>query len=596
MPLDSNKSRVDYNAADTRQRFPTLADALQQVEAWTDLSERKRACMCSALKVLERLARMPAALVAMDPAVIGPLLQGTSGAACGISPSSLGAYRALIRTAMRRMGLIDTRAPRDLIDPAWARLRCALPEENYCLRLHDFIGVCDGNGIAPDAVDEAALLAYTRTLRDRRLTRSPGGARAKVVQAWNRAVETVPGWPQKRLVNPVTRQRRMIAQRDWPAAFAADVQRFVDAASVPRQDGPFSREAAGPVLSPATIRGRLAGIRAAVTAHVALGHPLETLVSLDELVEPDPMAAILRYWHVEYGEQVTGTLKQIGDTLRCIARYRFPADGEVVAEARRLARMATPPKTRSLAPRTEDRLMQFVVDPRRVDALLQLPKVLFEDAAALKQAGQPQRAAWMAAAATAIAIELRCPLRIHTLTHLRIGEDLVRVEGDRARWSEFVVGADITKTATPYRWPIAASLSVLIDRYITEYRPLGPHADTPWLFPARDKPNVPRAENAFSATISDIIFRYVGVDMNVHLFRAFAGMLLLEQNPDALDDLRRLLGHATLDTALRYYAFRQRLHAAARIDAALDRRTIESAGSGRHVLDAWRPTRRGRTS
>ena len=40
----------------------------------------------------------------------------------------------------------------------------------------------------------------------------------------------------------------------------------------------------------------------------------------------------------------------------------------------------------------------------------------------------------------------------------------------------------------------------------------------------------------------------------------------------------------------------QKLQAAARIDAVLDRRTAESEGNGRHALETWRPKVKGRRS
>lgn len=591
MPPDGNSGLQSVGAA----TFPSLAQVLDQLETWEDLTPRQHACMRSALKFLERVMGLPAMLIPLDPAVIGPKLENASAAAYGLGASSLPTYRVQIRSALRRLGLIDLPVrQREPLSPAWSVLRDGLPDHHLSLRLQDFMQVCDANGIAPGQVNEAAVLLYAQTLRDRRLTRSPNVARAKVVQAWNKVVTTVPGWPQIHLINPITRQRKTIPPCNWSRPFAADVELFGRQASVPRDGGYFSEETAGPVLRPATIKSRLAGIREAVTHYVALGHRLEDLVSLNQLLQPSVMLQIMeRAWQT-HGERQTGGLKQLGDSLRCVARFRHPEESDVVKEARRLAKLASPPKQKGLSRRTEDRLMQFLDHPDRRAALFQLPVVLMEDAQEQKDDGLGTRAAWTAAVATAIAIaiELRCPLRLRALTQLRLGEELVRTGGDGARWTEFMIGEELSKTGEQLRWPVAPQLSRVIDRYVEGFRPLGPNAETRWLFPARDTALTPRAQGGLGHAISEAIYRYVGAEVNTHLFRSFAAMLILEDDPGALDDLRRLLGHAGLDTALRHYAFRQQRTAAARVDAVLERKATEAQETGRRVLEQWRPGRR----
>jgi len=595
MPPDGNKIIPEVSVPNDVPAlvYPTLAAVLAEVPTWADLPNRQRACMISALKLLERLSGLPPFLVVLDPAVIGPLLEGTSAAACGMKPSSLTTYKVQIRHAMRRFKLIDlpsrSRAP---LSQEWLVLRASLPDHHINSRLQDFMSVCDAHHILPGQVDEKAVLLYAQTLRTRRLTRFPAQTRAKLVQAWNTAVGTVAGWPQRRLVNPVTRKAKTIPPTQWSLPFKEDVKRFEREASQPQQGERFTRENAGPVLRQETIKSRVTGIRMAVTAYVALGNPLQDLVALDQLLVPQTMVQIMNHVCDGYGGALTGSVRQLGTTLRCVARYRHPEESDVVKTARVLAKQATPPKQKGLSRRTEDRLMQFIDAPLRRAALLSLPKRLLEDASDLKAAGKGRQAAWMAADAIAIAIELHCPLRLRALTNLRMGEELTRVGGDGARWTQFVIEGDINKTEVPLRWPVAPALSAMIDTYIAEYRPLGSHPETAWLFPARDAALVPRHQNGFSRAISEAIYRYVGAEVNVHLFRAFAGMLILEANPDALDDLRQLLGHSTLDTALRYYAFRQRLKAADRIDTLITHKIAEAAPAGRDALEKWQPRRK----
>ena len=100
---------------------------------------------------------------------------------------------------------------------------------------------------------------------------------------------------------------------------------------------------------------------------------------------------------------------------------------------------------------------------------------------------------------------------------------------------------------------MSKSVATLIDRYIREFRVHHRHADSVWLFPARDTADRPRARAGLASAISQAILRHVGIEMHVHLFRAYAAKVLLNECPGAVDDLRQLLGHKGLETTLAYY-------------------------------------------
>jgi len=53
--------------------------------------------------------------------------------------------------------------------------------------------------------------------------------------------------------------------------------------------------------------------------------------------------------------------------------------------------------------------------------------------------------------------------------------------------------------------------------------------------------------------MSDFIAREAGVEMTLHQFRHLAAKLFLDQHPDGYETVRRLLGHKSLETTMRYY-------------------------------------------
>ena len=67
--------------------------------------------------------------------------------------------------------------------------------------------------------------------------------------------------------------------------------------------------------------------------------------------------------------------------------------------------------------------------------------------------------------------------------------------------------------------------------------------------------------------------------MNPHLFRAFAGALILADNPHAIDDLRAVLGHMGFETAFRHYRALSARGAAERLNRLVEgrRATIRSS-------------------
>ena len=57
-------------------------------------------------------------------------------------------------------------------------------------------------GIAPEAVDEAALDACMAYRAATTALKADTAARRRIARAWNHCVDAVPGWPTRRLIEP----------------------------------------------------------------------------------------------------------------------------------------------------------------------------------------------------------------------------------------------------------------------------------------------------------------------------------------------------------------------------------------------------------
>jgi integrase len=214
-----------------------------------------------------------------------------------------------------------------------------------------------------------------------------------------------------------------------------------------------------------------------------------------------------------------------------------------------------------MTPKNTARL-RALEDPAVQAALLRLPQRLILLATRMRDgwtdaAGyhppQPCRAAWLASIAVAVEILTCCPLRIANLVGLRIGVHLQSAGGQRGRFTHLVIEPHETKNGARIEWPLERQTAELLALYVRDFRPLLAPPGTDWVFPSREHADRPRDKASFGTAITHAIHEHVGVPMHPHLFRGFAGGLILNDNPHALDDLRAVLGHRGFETALRHY-------------------------------------------
>jgi integrase len=559
----SNHTLVAAPEATTATGAHTAADAIRAVTTWTDLPERRRRDLRAALGVLERASGRPLDLIALEPEAVRDLLGRATAAALRISDGTLRTYRSGLLYILGRLGLIAQRSqPAEGLPPIWSDLLDRLPDRYWRMSLVGCARFCAARSVAPEEVDDAVLQAFAEHLRnsDIRITAWVRARRAGA--AWNRAVDTIPGWPPQRIGDVQTRQRRYsLPFNEYPATLQEEIARFAARLGSVTPDGRsslFTGDGPPVPLRPAAIGAHLAALRLALAALVHSGTVPERVTSLAFLVEHRRTALD---WHfMRAGKRPTHTTSAIASVLNIIAKYEIRLTGEALRVVLADLRRAHPPKQREMTGKNANRLRELE-DPAREAALLHLPARLMPIDAKLRDDGmhnagsatRTSREAWLASIAVAIEILLHCPLRLTNLTGLRIGVHLRFSEGRVRRPTHIVVEPDEVKNGTRIEWPLERAIADLIARYISVFRPLIARPGSDWLFPSRDHSDRPRDKTTFSTAITDTIHEHVGVPMNPHLFRAFAGALILAENPHAIDDLRAVLGHRGFETALIHY-------------------------------------------
>ena len=254
----------------------------------------------------------------------------------------------------------------------------------------------------------------------------------------------------------------------------------------------------------------------------------------------------LRYFLDRHDGAVPPSLGLMAGIVIAVARHWVRADRQVLDELRRLTARVSSLQL-GLTPENRRRLTQFD-DARNVIKLLALPDRLVAGAAAL---GDEQRAALMVQMALAISILLAAPLRLRNLAGLNPSRHLIRTGGvvDGRR---FVFRSSVRrlKNRQVLDYPLPDRTVELLDLYLARYRPLL-DADGAWLFPGRN--GRAKDPNLLSAQIQATIRRETGLVMHVHLFRHLAGKLSLRMDPGNYEQVRRLLGHRTIDTTTTFY-------------------------------------------
>lgn len=576
-----------------RSRFPTAAELRVEIEGWSHLSENMRNELRSAVNLYCRLVGKPKtpALVVMDPAVCLPAMERASAVALGIADKTLANNTSMLRRAFREAGLLaPVRVTQPVEDAAWAPLIAALPARFHPHRLRAFMGYCAAEGIAPAAVSSATLEAY---LRHREATHGGKNLRAdmqEVARQWNRMRPVCEAWPATEIkLGPAPNRVQALPFSAYPAKLQAEIE----AALRPGQAVDLLAEVASGRrprrkqdhyagnFSQATQDTRRKGLRLLFWGLVSTGSPPETLTGLRMLIDPAIAARSLQWHRARLAQDPTGLeptagLATMADTISWLmAMYRVTGKPREVL--RGVLAKCRPKPQREITDKVSAMLEALSVPEARA-RLLHMPAVLMEEAIRLRtgwttargehRPPAPLEAAWVAALAAAIEILLHLPLRIHDLAALRIGKDFFLEEASRGRWTSRVrVKTNKTNQVVETHFP-EESVD-LLRRYVEEFRPSGPHPGTEWLFPHRDRSDVPRTRQHFSEAIGAAVERLVGVRVTAHGFRSFVACLIIERDAMAQSDVMAVLGHASVVTALKHYQRINRIAAGQRLSQAL---------------------------
>jgi integrase len=532
-------------ASATRLVEASFADLITAVEGGAELSEQcRRHWTCSLRQVAKWLGRPLEVIPARWQAIrlsVGQLHQ----ARVGVTIKTLANHRSNVRAALRWYSK-EQGVPRygARLSPEWARIRDTL-DERLRERLYSLIRYCSARRIGPISVNDEVFAEYWDYRTKMTRLASNNTARRFMVRAWNAGAAAMAGLP----LHPLTEPPVTTAEHAWekfPLRLRQEIESYL--AGLAKVHRTLTGKRIQP-CSASTIKYRRAELVAMARMAVKLGVPIESLTGLGALLHPDVVEPVLAaYWRKNGDEPKTGTI-QLGWKLLRMAQTTGCLDGPPLERLDDMRAALEERRREGMTPKNLA-LIRQVLSGGLWSEVVSLPKALMRQARLAKEHA-PVKAAVMAQLAAAIAIETFAPVRLRNLIHIEIGKNLIKPGGlDTPSWLTFPDYDVKNKVSLNFRFD--AELTDLLDEYVHDFRPvLLRGSNGMWLFPGEN--GEPKNPLLFSKQITERIQKAIGLRITVHQFRHAAAAIYLKHHPGDYETVRRLLGHKSATTTIKFY-------------------------------------------
>lgn len=533
---------------DVARKAPeTLAEVIDFLSKDTRLADKRRRDLISACNSTARLANRPAYDVACDVAALRQLFAVLHPVHGRISKKRLANIRADLAAALELACVIPAADPNTDLLPAWRAFLDKATQRHHAYFLSRLVRYCGHRQFEPANVTDVVMREFRTWLDARVLTNDSAKIVKDTAVAFNAIVKRagldIP------LLTTAMAERYVTRRLDtYPSSLMVDIERYLKRL---REPDLFSGEGPRRPLRPTSLRNIKAHIRQVLDAAVTVGYPPEQFKGLADLIDIEVISAAIGHMVERRGGEFPSGLNNILATLMALGRYHVKADkitlDRIAAGQRQVGdRLGTNRPTMSI--KSQRRMDQFEA-AENIVRLANLPEKLLKRA---EQEARKNSGILDAMAAAAIAILLCCPMRIKNLANLHMKDDMSVVKEGRSAVILIHVSPDKTKGRQAIDAVIEPPYSTVIVRYITQCRKQIASKPSDWLFPAAS--GGPRTPDHFGGMIKERIFRETGLTMNAHLFRHFSAYVFLEANPGAYEDVRRVVGHAKMDTTTSFYA------------------------------------------
>ncbi len=552
---------------------PSIADMLKAIETATDLSASQRAhWSCSARQTCVYLNRPPEMVPARWPGIKNAVLD-LHPARVGANTKTLANHKANCRAALswfaQEKNLPKTGAP---LMPVWAALITKIADSNRRKRVSCLVRYCSAAMIAPENVNEETLDKYMRYRGETTRLAANAAARRVIARAWNTCSEEIKEWPRQHLIEPPVKARTMTAWESFPEKLREEIERYLAGFKKIR------RGASGKRIRPckeSTIETRRRELQAFARMAVRLGHPVESLTSLEELLDPTLVDEVLNaYWDDSEKEEPCVYTIDLAWKLLSIARETKCLPEADLAQLDDI-RAAMEEHRRGGLTEKNLNVIRAVLTGNVWDEVVQLPRALMAEARLLRHQA-PLKAAVTAQLAAAIAILTNDPVRLGNLIQTRLDENLIKPGGLNDPYWLVFPHYDV-KNRVQLEAELMPEVCEIIDEYIYDYRSvLLRGSNGPWLFPGET--GGVKTSRTLSLQITARIEKACGLRITAHQFRHAAVAIYLKEHPGEWETAQQFLGHRNVQTTINFYAGLKMIQASRligeivnkRLDAQLD--------------------------
>jgi integrase len=442
--------------------------------------------------------------------------------------------------------------PFSTLTPAWVALCNPIQNKHDLSYMRHLGSFCSGNGVEPHQVDENALARYEAAVRAKGSKR-PTQLVRDTRKTWNRLSATLPGWPQTQPEVTDRRTNPSVPSEGLPESFILDADSFLNRSS---NGGRFKPLRKGPRANATKIDVRRK-IFQLVTMLASKGWDLSKLAGLKDLVmDPKALDTILdTMWDDGAGEECAHHYNRVR-LLKAIAKDWAHA-GEEILEQLKEAERAFRETTDGLTERNKAKIRQFG-DVQNIRRLVMLPANVVEE---LRPEQPILGEAIVAQSALAVSILLAAPVRAKNLASINIKKHIHRVSDTSCY---LIFPENEVKNHVDLEYPLPLATIELLDLYLKVYRPLLLAEETDALFISRSGRQKTAAE--LGAQIPRFIKDYLGIDLNLHLFRHLAAFLFLKKYPGEYETVRKLLNHKSSRTTVKFYTELNNIEAFKRFD------------------------------
>ncbi|MFM8859627.1 MAG: site-specific integrase, partial [Methylocystis sp.] len=516
----------------------TLADLIQLISN-AELTKAKKQDLCSAVRGIGKALGSDLKDIPADPGLLRRRLDLVSSAAVGFSSSRWANIRALLGRALELARPVMPSRFYAPISLSWQALVDDFSRNNQ-ERIKPLIRYLSEHGVEPSDVTLVILLAYREAILNDRLRAKPEKSWDSLTWLWNKCAREKLGWPQIEIPRENKRKTYTLPWTAFPPSLKEDVDRFAA-----RQTGrDFAED--GPIkpLRETSCQTRVYQLRVAASVLVLQGMRPEEITSISVLTIFENYQKILQYFYDKNNQQSSSRISHLATFLVGVARHFVKVTPD---EHERLKKQASKlsKKTQGMTAKNRARLRPLD-DPEMSQVFLDLPYRIYREMD--KKRGSVRNKAVLAQVSIAILILQIAPIRIKNLTQIDIQKNLI-IRGHNLY---LVFDGHEVKNNQPIDFELPDKVVDMLAWYIREHRSVLMTEPSDALFPGQK--NKTKSQGLLGTQISKIVFRYLGMKFNPHLFRHAGGKIFLDIHPGQYEIVRQVLGHKSIDTTTSYYA------------------------------------------